>query len=72
MRSYCLKCQTPADFIDLKTGECENCCSDAVNSKLVSRQTVAGATKNAQVRQELRHGRRNGDWPTDGGVPQAG
>lgn len=57
MRSYCLKCQTPADFIDLKTGECENCVVDASQSKLVSRQTVAGATRNAQVRQELLHGR---------------
>jgi hypothetical protein len=53
VRSYCMKCMSPADFIDLRTGECEGCCADAVNAKLVSRQSAAGATKNAAVRQEI-------------------
>lgn len=66
MRSYCAKCQTPADFIDLATGECENCIADASQAKLVSRQTVQGATKNAQVRQALTLTRRSADRPANG------
>lgn len=58
MRSYCQKCNGPADFIDLNTLSCETCLAELgqekVNtSRLVSRQTSDGATAVARLRAHL-------------------